>query len=195
MHSSNHLEQVKIILIGASTGGPGHIQKIIKSLPSDFSAAVIIAQHIGDDFIPSFVNQLKQSCKIEIEAVFGEVEVNPGKVYICSKVTEFKRLNQRSSLCQIEGKEARYNPDIDALFASASILAAYHPIMSIILTGVGDDGAKGLQMLSIAGASCIAESEVSAVVYGMPLQAKLAVDNISVQSLDQIIQSIVMFGV
>jgi two-component system chemotaxis response regulator CheB len=194
MHNLNPLEPVKIILIGASTGGPGHLLKIIKSLPSDFSAAIIIAQHMGDDFIPSFVNQMKQSCKIEIEAVSDEVEVNSGKVYICSRVTEFKWSNQRSSLCQIEGKQARYNPDIDALFASASILAAYHSIMSIILTGVGDDGAKGSQILSMAGAICIAESEVSSVVYGMPLQAKLAVDNISVQSLDQIIQSIATFG-
>jgi two-component system chemotaxis response regulator CheB len=194
MHNSNHLEQVKIILIGASAGGPGHIQKIINSLPSDFSAAVIIAQHIGDDFIPSFVNQLKQNCEIEIEAVSDEVEVNPGKVYICSRVTEFKLSNQRPLLGQIESKQARYNPDIDILFASASILIPYHSIMSIILTGVGDDGTKGSQVLSIAGATCIAESEVSAVVYGMPMQAKLSVDNILVQSLDQIIQSMVVFG-
>lgn len=195
MLSSNHLEPNKLILIGASTGGPGHIQKIVRSLPINMDATIVIAQHIGDDFIPSFVNQLKQISTLEVSAATNNESVLSGRIYICSLLTEIRLTSRGLVFRQVESHNGRYNPDIDSLFQSVSKLPLRHcPVMSVVLTGVGDDGAKGSLALSGAGATCIAECEKTAVVYGMPLQAKLMVDNISVQCLDEIIRSINSFG-
>ena len=195
MHNLNHLEPDKIILIGASTGGPGHIQKIIQALPDNLSAAVIIAQHMGDSYIPSFVNQLQKISSLKIQAAEDGMEINPGKIYICSFVTQVVAISsQQLEFRQSNPATSRYNPDIDQLFISASVLVSKQKILSIILTGVGDDGAKGCKMLSDKGAKCIAECETTAIVYGMPLQAKLMVKNIAIQSLQEIIKSIQLFG-
>ncbi len=194
MLSLKLLEPDKLILIGASTGGPGHIQKIIKSLPPVFSASIIIAQHMGDEFIPSFVNQLQHNTSLNVQAVTDKQRLEPGYIYICSLITRLVLISNRLSFQQLQGDSGRYNPDIDQLFESVSLLASNYDVMGVILTGVGNDGARGCKLLSDAGGKCITESESSAVVYGMPLQAKLIVDDIKVQHLQKVIQSIISFG-
>jgi two-component system, chemotaxis family, protein-glutamate methylesterase/glutaminase len=187
-------EPKALILIGASTGGPGHIQKIIQALPADFSAAIIIAQHMGDEYIPSFVNQLQHISALNVVAVSNQLAVLPGHIYICSLMTKLKPSRSGLTFTQKKQEMARYNPDIDSLFESASLLTSTYKITGFLLTGIGDDGAKGIKALSDKGVSCIAESETTAVVYGMPFQAKLLVKDISVKSLGDIIQAIKLLG-
>jgi len=187
-------EPKALILIGASTGGPGHIQKIIQALPADFSAAIIIAQHMGDEYIPSFVNQLQHISALNVVAVSNQLAVLPGHIYICSFMTKLKPSRSGLTFTQKKQEMARYNPDIDSLFESASLLTSSYKITGFLLTGIGDDGAKGIKALSDKGVSCIAESETTAVVYGMPFQAKLLVKDISVKSLGDIIQAIKLLG-
>lgn len=187
-------EPKALILIGASTGGPGHIQKIIQALPADFSAAIIIAQHMGDEYIPSFVNQLQHISALNVVAVSNQLAVLPGHIYICSFMTKLKPSRSGLTFTQKKQEMARYNPDIDSLFESASLLTSTYKITGFLLTGIGDDGAKGIKALSDKGVSCIAESETTAVVYGMPFQAKLLVKDISVKSLGDIIQAIKLLG-
>ncbi len=187
-------EPKKIILIGASTGGPGHIQKIIKVLPADFSASIIIAQHMGDEYIPSFVSQLQHVSHLNVMAVTDQLAILPGHVYICSFLTRLTSSVLGLTFMQKKQEMERYNPDINSLFESAALLTTAYGITAFLLTGVGDDGAKGIKALSDKGASCIAESEATAVVYGMPFQAKLLVKDISVKSLGDIIQSIKLLG-
>ncbi len=187
-------EPKEIILIGASTGGPGHIQKIIQALPANFSAAIIIAQHMGDQYIHSFVSQLQHVSDINVMAVTDQLAILSGHVYICSLLTRLKSSELGLTFIQKEHEMERYNPDIDSLFESAALLTTTHGVTAFLLTGVGDDGAKGIKALSDKGASCIAESEATAIVYGMPLQAKLLVSNILVKSLGDIIQSIKLLG-
>ena len=189
-----HSEPKTLILIGASTGGPGHIQKIIHALPADFSATIIIAQHMGAEYIPSFVKQLQQVTTLSVVAVTDQLAVLPGHIYICSFMTRLGFGTMGLAFEQKIQEMERYNPDIDSLFESAALLPRAYKTTGIILTGVGDDGAKGIKALSDKGRPCIAESEDTAVVYGMPFQAKLLVKNISVKPLGNIIQTIKLLG-
>lgn len=189
-----HSEPKTLILIGASTGGPGHIQKIVQVLPKDFAATIIIAQHIGDEYIPTFVSQLQRRSALKVVAVSDQLAVLSGHIYVCSHMTQLVVNSKQLKFSQTKQENARYNPDIDHLFVSAATLTAAYMVVGIILTGVGDDGARGCKVLSDSGGTCIAESKTSAVVYGMPLQAKLQSKNISVNTLEEIIQNIKSFG-
>lgn len=194
MRSLKHSEPKTLILIGASTGGPGHIQKIIQALPVDFSATIIIAQHMGAEYIPSFVKQLQHVTMLNVVAVTDQLAVLPGHIYICSFMTRIESRTGRLAFVQKKQEMERYNPDIDSLFESAALLPKVYKTTGIILTGVGDDGARGIKALADKGRSCIAESEGSAVVYGMPFQAKLLVKNILVKPLGDIIQTVKLLG-
>lgn len=188
------LEPKRIVLIGSSTGGPGHLQKILSTLPLDYCATIIIAQHLAKDFIPSFIKQLSQVSQLEVLAAQNNNKILSGKVYVCSDATQFQHEQNDLQFKINSTVNTRYNPDIDHLFLSAAVHLVNYKIMSIILTGIGDDGSKGIKELAVNGAMCIAESESSAVVYGMPFQAKRKVDKIIVEPLDAIIQSILKFG-
>jgi two-component system chemotaxis response regulator CheB len=92
------------------------------------------------------------------------------------------------------GVISHYNPSVDHLFYSAVQLVKSHDILAILLTGIGQDGAEGLSALQNAGATCIAESERSAIVFGMPKRAAELNANIKVMHLDSIIDYIKKFG-
>ena len=194
MPSLKHLKQTKLILIGASTGGPGHIKKILASLPSNFSASIVIAQHMGDDYIPSFIKQLNSSCKLKVIGIQHEALLLPSHVYVSSLLSQIKLQDKHLIFTKCSSSENEYNPDINKLFISASKLADSVSILGIILTGIGEDGAIGCKLLSTAGAECIAESETSAIVYGMPMQALKMNKNTKVMTLEQVIQRINVFG-
>lgn len=187
-------EPEKVILIGSSTGGPGHIRRIIESLPDNYMAAIIIAQHIDNPFIPSFVRQLQKISRLKVVEVSDKLPLNAGTIYICAHYSTISGKPENPVFRLSEHKSGRYNPDIDALFISALPLLNHFNLTVMILTGIGDDGAEGCKRLAAAGARCIAESESSAIVYGMPFQAKLRTQNIEEQSLDEIIDTVNLFG-
>lgn len=193
MPSLNHSPLRKLILIGSSTGGPGHIQKILAGLKSNFSTSLVIAQHMGREYIPSFANQLQGRTPLGVEAVADGMNIEPDKLYICSLITRLVATRSGIHFQQTDSIPGLYNPDINQLFQSAAAIADRVSLMGIILTGVGDDGATGCKQLSDAGGYCIAEDESSAIVYGMPRQAKLMSDNIKVRNLADIIASINRF--
>lgn len=194
MLSSNRSEPEKIVLIGSSTGGPGHIRKIIESLPDNYPATVVIAQHIDNPYIPSFVRQLQKLSSANVVQVTNDLPLRTGMVYVCAHYSTISYKAKIPTFSLTHEKTGRYNPEIDALFFSAIPLIGHHSLLVLILTGIGDDGAEGCKRLAAGGARCVAESEVSAVVYGMPRQAKLKTENIETQSLDEIIQTIREFG-
>jgi len=194
MHNLKHLKQAKIILIGASTGGPGHIQKILSSLSSDFSATIVIAQHMGNEYISSFVKQLNSACKLRVSYAQHQEKLLPSHIYVVSSLTQIDFLKNHLAFNKQDSLHSQYNPDINGLFSSAAKLTNNTSLLGIILTGIGDDGARGCKLLSEAGAECIAESETTAIVYGMPMQAQKISKNIKVMTLEQIIQRINNFG-
>ena len=185
----------KIILIGSSTGGPGHLQKIVSSLPSSFNAIIVIAQHMGFEYLQSFASRLNNCSALTVNLAHDTTWLENANVYICEKNSVFESMDDRVKLLTHEGLNLdHYNPDINQLFSSAAKLCNKYKIMAIILTGIGDDGANAMLELSKCGASVIAESQESAIVYGMPMRAKELVKNIDVLSLDEIIYAIKEFG-
>lgn len=159
----------KIVLIGASTGGPGHIKTLLDEIRLN-SASIIIAQHMDEMFIPSFASQIQAQCNLPTEFITKRVQILPNKVYVCQTNCEILA----SSVAQIRPNldaQTAYSPNVDLLFSSATDLCKNYKIMAILLTGIGDDGAIGLKALFDAGAKCIGENEESAIVYGMPKQA------------------------
>ena len=180
----------KLITIGASTGGPGQIQKIVENLHKDCTSSIIIAQHMGEEYLSSFAKNLNEHCPIEVCMVQEGMTLEPSKVYICSGLCTIK---SNLLFSKQTTEKNRFNPDIDALFKSQVSLVDRFDVMSIILTGIGNDGAEGSLTLSAAGARTLAESEESAIVFGMPKRAIELCENIEVKHIDEIVKDVQNF--
>lgn len=190
-----HASVDKMILIGASTGGPGHLRKIMTAIEGGTRAAIVIAQHMEAGYLSSFAKQIDELSALNVHLVQGNALIHPGEVYICSASSVLEASEEGLKIREIEGHDSLYNPDIDCLFESAAALAHRTEVLGIILTGIGEDGALGCRKLAESGAACIAESEMSAVVYGMPKRAYELNPAIGVQDLATIIATIKRFGV
>ncbi len=185
----------KIILIGASTGGPGHLKKILSNLPSDFNTPIVIAQHMNPIFITSFVKQFDDELPFNFFLVNSINNVDSSSIYICGTHCEFQKQGSSLKLQSATNVVSYYNPSVNNLFQSAVKLTNSYDILAVLLTGIGQDGAEGLDALECAGASCIAESEDSAIVFGMPKKAAEMNSKIKVMHLDSIISYIKKFEV
>lgn len=153
----------------------------------------MIAQHMDDQYIPSFVKRLNSVCALHVESVREGGVLLQNRVYVCSSICEL--LLQRSML--VGGKECSvddYNPSIDSFFTSVSSFANKMDVLAIVLTGIGADGATGMRKIVDSGGKAIVESSKSAVVYGMPLRAKELTPQAKELSLDEIIDQILEFG-
>ena len=134
-------------------------------------AMVVIAQHMNKMFINSFVTQMGRECNINVEILSEKTNLRENIVYICDQNFEISATLPVSAKPQPEIKTI-YTPNVDVLFNSGTQIAKNVNLLAILLTGIGDDGAAGLDKLYKAGAKCIAENEESAIVYGMPKRAK-----------------------
>lgn len=174
----------KLVLVGASTGGPGHLKKLFKNLEVG-NASIVVAQHMSLLYIPSFITQFGKECDAKVFRVEGKMQLQGG-IYICEKNSEIVPFKPLSAKVCEPVKETTYNPNVDVLFHSGVEACKFCEVMAILLTGIGDDGAKGLNELYKAGATCIGESEESAIVYGMPKRAKEINANLKMLSIDKI---------
>ncbi len=160
----------KLILIGSSTGGPGHIQKIIKSIQKDFDATILVAQHMQSSFLASFAKQLNNNSQIDVLLLKNNQLLRNRKVYILDENYEIMK-DRQGIRAKKDDTTLSYTPNIDLLFNSLVKISTGIKILCIVLTGIGDDGAKGALNLAKSGATCIYESQESAIVYGMPKAA------------------------
>jgi two-component system chemotaxis response regulator CheB len=171
----------KIIAVGASTGGTKAISTFLEALPAN-APGVLIVQHMPENFTRSFAERLNGLCKISVkEAVDGDV-VKPGRALVAPG-NQHMLLRKKGIQYFVEIKEGslvnRHRPSVDVLFRSAALYAGRNSI-GILLTGMGDDGAKGLLEMKKIGATTIAQDEKSCVVFGMPKEAVMlnAVDKV-----------------
>jgi two-component system chemotaxis response regulator CheB len=190
MPNLKHSALNKIVLIGASTGGPGQIEKIIKSLPQLSNTTIIIAQHMAMDFIPSFVKRLQEHSINPIEMSMDKSVIKPENIYFCHGITTIKKDGYGLSFNVESSKEYKYNPDINSVFNSFVPFVKDINIFAVILTGIGDDGVDGCKNLSIMGARAITQNEESAIVDGMPSRARKEVPNIEISNIDTIREKI-----
>ena len=163
----------RIVIIGASTGGPRAVAKVLSDLPRDIRATIIVVQHMTAEFVPSFVERLQWECALKISmARKGEV-ISSGRVLVApggyhTKVVQ----NGNIKKIHLSRKTHPHDvfPSID--YAMESTAKAYgEGVLGVLLTGIGSDGAKGMKSIKDAGGSTIAEDQSSCVVFGMPKAA------------------------
>jgi len=188
-----YLEPSKAVLIGASTGGPSHIRKILAALGGGFAHPLIIAQHMGSEYLPSFAHGLALEYGRPVEVVKEGMLCSEGGIYLCDQKCELTRTDKGLTFKVSKKDDQGYNPDINHFFLSVKNLNPRLDLLALLLTGIGEDGAKGMMALSSIGARCIAESSESAIVYGMPMRAKeLGIEE--VRSLEEIKNIVSQFG-
>jgi two-component system chemotaxis response regulator CheB len=162
----------KIVAIGASTGGTEALREFLQALPVD-SPGIVIVQHMPEKFTASFAARLNELCAVTVkEAVDGDSVIR-GQVLIApgNKHTLLKRSGARYFVEVKDGPlVSRHRPSVDVLFRSAARYAGKNCV-GVIMTGMGDDGARGMQEMKEAGALNIAQDEASCVVFGMPAEA------------------------
>ena len=168
-------ESEKLVLIGASTGGPGLIEEILTSLPASYPYPVCVVQHMPESFTANFAKRLNKNAQIEVvEAKSGELVV-PGKAIIGKGGKHLHFAKKASGALMVKLVPNTMNrffiPSVDEMFFSAAKTFDPKKILAVELTGIGDDGADGMVELRKRGAYTIGESEETAVVYGMPKEA------------------------
>lgn len=159
----------KVILVGASTGGTEALTVFLQGLPAD-SPGVVIVQHMPETFTASFAQRLNGLCALSVkQADFGDT-VLPGRVLLApgNKHLLIKRSGARYYVETKEGPlVSRHRPSVDVLFRSGARYVGKNAI-GVILTGMGDDGARGMKEMKDAGAFNFAQDEKTSVVFGMP---------------------------
>lgn len=162
----------RLAAIGASTGGPEALRRLLGALPAD-CPALLVVQHMPRAFTGAFARRLDQICAIEVAEAEDGSEVLPGRALIAPGdrhmvlVREVGRLAVRLSA---EPPVNHHRPSVDVLFSSVAVVAGAGAV-GVLLTGMGADGAAGLLAMRRAGARTLAQDEASSVVYGMPREA------------------------
>lgn len=180
-----------VVCVGASTGGTEALREMLEALPAN-SPGIVIVQHMPEKFTAAFAKRLNGLCQVEVKeaedgdpVLRGHVLIAPGDKHLL--------LERRGARYHVSVRAgplvSRHRPSVDVLFRSAA-RAAGSNAMGVIMTGMGDDGARGMEEMHQASAFNIAQDEASSVVFGMPKEAiaRGGVDRIV--SLDQIAQEI-----
>ena len=170
-----------VVAVGASTGGTEALSVFLKAFPSD-CPGIVVVQHMPEMFTKSFANRLNEQCKINVKEAENGDTILRGHALIApgNKHTLVKRSGAKYFVEVTDGPLVnRHRPSVDVLFRSTAQFAGSNAV-GIIMTGMGDDGAKGMAEMKEAQALTIAQDEKTCVVFGMPKEAiKLnAVDKI-----------------
>jgi len=162
----------KVVVIGASTGGTEALKTLLESLPSD-TPGIVIVQHMPELFTRAFANRLDGICAITVKeaetndtVIRGRALIAPGNHHLL--------LKRSGARYYVEIKDGplvcRHRPSVDVLFRSAARYAGQNAV-GVIMTGMGDDGARGMLELKQARAATVAQDEATCIVYGMPKEA------------------------
>lgn len=172
---NNHVENEinnKLLVIGSSTGGPAALQKILVNIPKTMRVPIVIVQHMPPGFTKSLAERFNSICEVEVKEAEHQEILQRGTVYIAPAgiQTLVKRnkdgqyyFNQRTET----DYSTLYKPSIDVMLLSVAEIAK-DQLLTVILTGMGDDGLRGCRSVKANGGYILAESEESCVVYGMP---------------------------
>ncbi|MCG6553105.1 MAG: chemotaxis-specific protein-glutamate methyltransferase CheB [Candidatus Magnetominusculus sp. LBB02] len=165
MHS-----RLKVIVIGASTGGPQAIETILKELPSDFSIPIVCVQHISEGFMLSLVDWLKGRSKLNVKIAENNEKPTHGNIYFSTDDRHLTIDRTGAFVLGNEPPEGGHKPSITKTMTS---FAEYYRggVLGVLLTGMGRDGADGMLAISHVGGATIAQDEASSIVFGMPDQA------------------------
>lgn len=161
-----------MIAIGASTGGTQALEAVLTALPAN-SLPILIVQHMPEKFTRAFANRLNELCRVEVKEAENNDPLLPGRVLIAPGGKHMMlQTTQFGASVQVKDGPlvSRHKPSVDVLFRSVAKYAGGNAL-GIIMTGMGDDGAKGMKEMHDAGANTVAQNEATCVVYGMPNEA------------------------
>lgn len=162
-----------LLAVAASTGGPAALQTLLIGLGAQVPLPILIVQHIADGFTGALVDWLAGVVPQPLRIVEGETTLEPGHVYLAANQRHLSVPRRGIVASRVTGATDRYCPSADLLFASvAEVYGA--DSAGVILTGMGDDGARGLTALRATGAITFGQDAASCVVYGMPQAARKA---------------------
>ncbi len=162
----------RVVCVGASTGGTEALRVLLTALPAD-APGIVIVQHMPEKFTKSFADRLNELCRIQVREAQDGDRVMPGLALIApgSKHMRIRRSGAEYRVeVVVEDPVNRHRPSVDVLFESAARALGPNAV-AVMLTGMGNDGARGMKLMHDAGARTIAQDEATCVVFGMPREA------------------------
>jgi two-component system, chemotaxis family, protein-glutamate methylesterase/glutaminase len=159
-----------LCVLGASTGGPAAIQHVLEALPADFPLPLAVVQHMPPGFTGPFARRLDQRCRLRVREAADGDRLEPGRVLIAPAGKQMRVNESLGVVLSPDSGQGRHVPSVDVLMLSAA-RARPGRVLGVLLTGMGDDGADGMAQIKSQGATTLAESEATCVVYGMPRAA------------------------
>lgn len=162
--------QIEIVGIGVSTGGPNALNEVIPKLPANFNLPVLLVQHMPPVFTTQLANRLNEKSKVKVVEAQEGMKIEPGTVYLAPGDYHMEiTVNGTERIISLNQKppENSCRPAVDVLFRSISQVYGGRSL-AVIMTGMGQDGFKGIQELKAKGAAIIAQNQETCVVWGMP---------------------------
>lgn len=163
----------KLIAIGSSTGGPSALQRIVSGLDSSMKVSVVVSQHMPPGFTKTFAQRLNKYTAFQVKEAEDGEPLRQGNILICPGGYSL-RISPAEGRKEIRliprQKEDKFIPSVNRMFASTAQEFGKMSV-GVVLTGMGDDGKKGIEMIKDTGGYTIAESEETAVIFGMPKEA------------------------
>jgi two-component system chemotaxis response regulator CheB len=162
-----------LVLVGVSTGGPPALEALLTPLPADFPWPIVVAQHMPASFTGPLSRRLDGLCDLTVSEVTQPVRLLPGHVYVGKGDADVVIARRAAGLVAMPAPaqpDYPWHPSTDRLVRSALAVAPASQLIGVLMTGMGDDGAAAMTLLHAQGGRTIAESEQSAIVWGMPGQ-------------------------
>jgi len=165
------LKNFKLVAIGVSTGGPNALTQVIPNLPADFPLPILVVQHMPPMFTDALAKDLDRKSALHVKEAKANEPVKAGTVYIAPG--GFHMIIKKGVGGPVIGitegpQENNCKPAVDVLFRSVSDYCGRSPVLSVIMTGMGGDGCKGVAYMKKRACHCITQSAKTCVVYGMP---------------------------
>ncbi|MNI21494.1 Chemotaxis response regulator protein-glutamate methylesterase [compost metagenome] len=175
----------RLIAIGSSAGGPAALEVLLKGLPRDFSAAIVLVQHVDQVFAAGMAEWLSSASGLNVRLAREGEPPQPGAVLLAGTNHHIRLLKNGTLAYTAEPVNEIYRPSIDVFFES---VASYWngDAVGVLLTGMGRDGAQGLKLLRQQGYLTIAQDQQSSAVYGMPKAAAAIDAAVEIRALDKI---------
>ena len=162
--------RVPLVMIAASTGGPATLMRLVPKFPKDFPAAVVLVQHMPGTFTSQLSLQLTEVAAIRVKEAESNEALQTGVFYVCPG-SHHLRISLNGRIRLDDGPRiSGYRPCADVAFESAAAYGGAN-VVGVVLTGMGNDGAKGVQALKAARGYVLAQDEATSVIFGMPAEA------------------------
>lgn len=161
---------IKLVAIGASTGGPPLLRQILSGLPERFPAAVLVVQHMAVGFTENFVHWLNNSSRLPVQLACDGAAISPGQVYVAPDNCHMEVTPAGRILLTLSPPENGVRPSVSTLFRSVA-LSYGRQAVGVLLSGMGKDGALELKEIRGRGGITVAQDRESSMVFGMPGEA------------------------